>query len=120
MDIVEYAERICGIPLKEYQKDLLRAYCNSDMFKEKEMVYRNLLRNMSMSNYIYRGSRNRCFFCEYDTGPYKDTPTECKNCVDFNNFKRKKRMAPRQAYEYERYIQRVGELRETKDLQRDI
>ena len=116
MDIVEYAERICGIPLKDYQKDLLRAYCD----KDSETIYRNLLRNMSMARYNYRGPKDRCLFCEYDTSPYKDTPSECKNCLDFDNFRRKKRIHPRQMYEYEQYIRRIGELREAKDNKTDI
>ena len=45
----------------------------------------------------------KCFFCEYDKGPLSNTVSLCNLCFNFNRFKPKTRMHPRQYHEWQRY-----------------
>lgn len=41
-----------------------------------------------------RNATRKCFFCEFDRGPlYEDPQPECRACVKFSNFQKKKRMS---------------------------
>lgn len=41
-----------------------------------------------------RNATRKCFFCEFDRGPlYEDPQLECRACVKFSNFQKKKRMS---------------------------
>ena len=44
----------------------------------------------------------KCFFCEHDHGPLVDRSEVCSTCHNFNNFQVKKRLSPRETYEYEK------------------
>ena len=46
---------------------------------------------------IQRNRPKKCEFCEFDRSPRVTKPSECINCHNFNNFRLKKRMHPRQA-----------------------
>lgn len=56
--------------------------------------------------YIFSIQKNRpkkCEFCEFDRGRLTPAPVECATCSNFNNFKFKQRMHPRQAHEWQMY-----------------
>ena len=52
----------------------------------------------------------KCDFCMFDKGPRaKVKNSECEECHGFDNFQLKKRMHPRQAYEWDKYKRYFGE-----------
>lgn len=46
----------------------------------------------------------KCYFCEHDRGPLAYQMNACLTCRNFDNFQVKKRMSPRDMYEYEQLI----------------
>ena len=52
---------------------------------------------------IQRTRPKKCEFCEFERSPRVAKLPECETCSNFNNFQLKKRMQPRQAYEWDKY-----------------
>ena len=50
--------------------------------------------------------KDKCHFCEHDYGPLMDVPEACSTCCEFDNFQAKKKMHPKQAYEYKKLQER--------------
>lgn len=101
MDIIEFAEKIRGAKLTDSEKESLRAYEQSTR-RCKLLIhnYHDAIRNLP----------RKCEFCEFDRGPYAQRlSNECADCRYFDKFQVKKRMSPRQAYEWELYKQLKGE-----------
>ena len=46
----------------------------------------------------------KCYFCEHDRGPFANQMNACLTCRDFDNFQIKRRMSPREMYEFNQYI----------------
>lgn len=40
-----------------------------------------------------RNAPKKCEFCQFDHGPLRETPPECKDCIKYSNFQLKKRMS---------------------------
>ena len=100
MDVIEYAEKIRGAKLLESEKELLRIY--EKMPKTPRLI-------MSMYAVALQKLPHKCFFCEFDRGPYMESTPQCKACRNLNKFQVKNRMGLRQAYEWELYKQLKGE-----------
>ena len=52
---------------------------------------------------IQRSRPKKCEFCQFDRSPRVAKLSECEECYNFKNFQLKKRMSPRQAYEWDKY-----------------
>lgn len=47
--------------------------------------------------------QKKCYFCEYDRGPLIEQSEICNTCHRSDKFQVKKRMSPRESYEYEMF-----------------
>lgn len=101
MDIVEFAEKICGIKLLDIQKEMLREYEKMPP-KCKQIIYK-------YNNALSRLPR-KCFFCEFDKPfwTHNGCP-QCGTCHKYSNFQVKKRMSYGQECEWEVFKLMKGE-----------
>lgn len=110
-----YQEEVCGLCGRTYSlKTVNRRPCSDNLrlfllnrksvkLHEYDICPHCAIKLHNFINDIRRNRPKKCEFCEFDIGPRVAMPSECAECRNFNNFQLKKRMHPRQAYEWEKY-----------------
>lgn len=116
-------EKVCGLCGRSYKLEpqTLQFACDCHTIYDKSHMHLNFTKRNKPVIYDYdicphcviklhkviidiqRNRPKKCEFCEFDRSSRMPKLTECEECRNFNNFQLKKRMHPRQLYEWEKY-----------------
>ena len=102
-------EKVCGICGRSYEPDLLAMHLTLAKDSQTEPLYdydiclRCTYKLGELILAIQLTRPKKCEFCQFERGPRVAKLPECEECSNFKNFQLKKRMSPRQAYEWDKY-----------------
>lgn len=121
---MEPTSMVCDICGRSYelQPVTFESFGNSQVYMDSSAVLIKLARPIKPRRYMYhvcshcaekimksiidiqRKRPKKCEFCEFERGPLMSKPAECTACTRYNHFQVKKRMSPRQNYEWSMYM----------------